>query len=100
MMSVNRFFLALAMLLAVLLPAALRAQSQTTAQASGTVLDPDGKAVVNAVVMIRNESTSADLHNATTGGSGRFSVSGLLPGTYTIEVAVPGFDLVRRSGVS
>ena len=34
-----------------------------------------------------------------TDATGHFSVSGLSTGTYTIEVAVPGFDLVQRTGV-
>ena len=34
-----------------------------------------------------------------TDATGHFSVSGLSTGTYTIEVAVPGFDVVQRTGV-
>src|SRR5262249_35254588 len=60
--------------------------------------DPDAKAVVDAVVMVRSEGAS-DSQSTTTDKSGHFSVSGLRPGAYTIEVAVPGFDLVRRAGV-
>jgi iron complex outermembrane receptor protein len=83
-------------LLVLLSPAAVAAQS--AASLSGSVIDPEGKAVVNAAVLIRNEA-NADLRTTMTDAAGRFSVTDLPPGTYTIEVAVPGFDLVQKSGV-
>jgi iron complex outermembrane receptor protein len=83
----------------VLIPRPLLAQSERGAAAiAGTVLDPDGKVVVNAAIVVRNEATN-DIRTTTTDGSGRFSVPGLRAAAYTIEVAVPGFDLVRRNGV-
>src|SRR5262249_31856688 len=81
----------------LLLSSAARAPSDSRT-ISGVVLDPDAKAVVDAVVMVRSEGAS-DSQSTTTDKSGHFSVSGLRPGAYTIEVAVPGFDLVRRAGV-
>ena len=83
-------------LLVLLSPAAVAAQS--AASLSGSVIDPEGKAVVNAAVLIRNEA-NADLRTTMTDAAGRFSPTDLPPGTYTIEVAVPGFDLVQKSGV-
>jgi iron complex outermembrane recepter protein len=65
---------------------------------SGNVLDPDSRIVVNAVVIVRNEATS-DVRTTATDAVGHFSVTGLMPGLYAIEVAVPGFEIVRRSGV-
>jgi iron complex outermembrane receptor protein len=83
---------------ALLLPSsAARAQSDS-GTISGVVLDPDAKAVVDAVVMVRSEGAN-DFQSTTTDRSGHFSVSGLRPAAYTIEVAVPGFDLVRQTGV-
>ena len=83
-------------LLVLLSPAAVAAQS--AASLSGSVIDPEGKAVANAAVLVRNEA-SADLRTTMTDAAGRFSLTDLPPGTYTIEVAVPGFDLVQKSGV-
>src|SRR5258706_11263478 len=80
-------------------PSPAQAQSNQNAGAlSGVVLDPEGKAVVNATVLVRNEA-SADLRTTMTDASGHFSVRDLLAGAYIIEVAVPGFDVVFRNGV-
>ena len=91
-------FTLLSAIFALLLAAAsvtVSAQARSgAASLSGTVLDPDGKAVVNAVVLIRNEATGA-AQTTTSDGSGRFTASDLQPGNYAIEVVVPGFDLVR-----
>ena len=75
--------------------------NDSSASLRGVVTDPEGKAVVNATVLIRNEATAAgaDPRTTMTDATGRFAVTGLLPGGYTIEVAVPGFDLVERNGV-
>jgi len=64
----------------------------------GHVLDPDGRAVADAVLIIRNDATGASRTTATD-ERGQFSVNDLLAGTYTAEVAVPGFDIVRRANV-
>jgi iron complex outermembrane receptor protein len=62
------------------------------------VLDPDNKAVVNAPVLVRNETTGA-VSTTTTDGAGRFSASDLAPGSYAVEVFVPGFEAIRRTGI-
>jgi iron complex outermembrane receptor protein len=72
--------------------------AQGPASIAGKVLDPDSKVVVNAAVIVRNESTN-EIRTTTTDGAGHFSLSGLTAGVYTVEVAVPGFEIVRRSGV-
>jgi iron complex outermembrane recepter protein len=85
----------------LLLSVAAAAQAQSVRGASaiaGTILDPDGKVVADAAVLVRNDSTN-DVRTAATDRSGRFSVSDLRPGEYAIEVAVPGFEIVRRTGV-
>src|SRR5436189_4109333 len=82
---------------ALLFPLAGHAFAQGTAL-SGKVLDPESKVVVNAAVIVRNEATN-EVRAIVTDGAGRFSLSGLTAGLYTIEVAVPGFEIVRRSGI-
>jgi iron complex outermembrane receptor protein len=65
---------------------------------SGKVLDPESKVVVNAAVIVRNEATN-EIRTTSTDAVGHFSMTGLPAGMYTIEVAVPGFEIVRRTGV-
>src|SRR5215475_9195636 len=69
-----------------------------SATISGTVLDPAGMAVPNAGVSVKNEVTGT-VHGATTSDEGRFSVNGLPVGSYTIEVAAPGFATARSTGL-
>jgi iron complex outermembrane receptor protein len=83
----------------LLIPDVALAQSPAgSATIAGVVLDPDAKAVVGAAVLARNE-VGADLQTAVTDGRGHFSVA-VPAGTYTLEVAVPGFEIVRRNGFS
>jgi iron complex outermembrane recepter protein len=90
---------ALLLLVLVVSSATARAQSDPAAGTiAGVVLDPDAKAVVGAGIIIRNETTG-DTQTAVTDGSGHFSVSRLRTGPYTVEVGVPGFDIVRRNGI-
>ena len=63
---------------------------------AGSVVDPDGKAVVAAAVVVRNDATM-EIRTTVTDGAGRFAVAGLPLGSYTIEIVVPGFETVRRS---
>lgn len=56
----------------------------------GAVVDPNGAAIPNATVTIRDQNTGAT-RTLTTDQSGNYSVSGLPPGNYKIEVDAPGF---------
>src|SRR5438105_2005101 len=79
--------------------ALLQAQSgDATATAAGTVADVAGKPIANAAVSVRSESTGAT-RQATTDNDGKFSVSGLPDGLYTIEASSPSFATSRRSAV-
>ena len=85
-----------AMTLCVLLGGiSLRAQQNGTL--TGTVADQVGKAIPNATVEVRNESTAA-ARSATADDNGKFSIPDLPPGTYSLMVAAPGFALATRSG--
>ena len=85
-------------LITFLTAGSLSAQSADgKAALAGVVQDPDAKAVVGAVVMSRNEQTG-DMQTTTSDGRGHFSFA-VTAGTYTLEVVVPGFEIVRRNGV-
>jgi iron complex outermembrane recepter protein len=93
--SIRRFSIAAFLLVALLASSPARAQA---AGMSGTVLDPDSKAVVAAVVIVRHESSGA-MRTLATDGAGRFGAPDLERGAYAVEVFVPGFEVVRRSGI-
>ena len=83
-------------LLAALLAAGAPARAQN-ASMKGTVLDPDGKRVVNAAIVIRSASGAAT--TAVTGADGTFVVADLAPGLFDVEVTAPGFALGRKEAV-
>jgi iron complex outermembrane receptor protein len=88
----------LALLALLAWPAAGFAQARGSSTIGGNVLDPEAKAVVEAAVLVRNEATG-EMRTTTTDGRGHFAVADLASGSYTIEIAVPGFEIVRRTGV-
>ena len=60
------------------------------ASLSGTVLDPQQKALPGAAVQLTSESTQAS-RQVTSNGEGIFQVTGLLPGAYKLAVQAKGF---------
>lgn len=76
----------------------LLSSAQTTSSLEGTVVDPEGKAVTNAAVILRNEATNTT-QALTTDESGHFAATNLQPGLYAVEVSAGGFATVRRSGI-
>jgi len=67
------------------------AQGQSTGTISGSVIDPDGKAVVGATVKITDVSTNAVLTTTKTNNDGRFTAADVAPGTYTLTIEMTGF---------
>jgi hypothetical protein len=65
---------------------------------TGTVTDPTGAAVPAADIQATNADTGVQL-SAKTSGSGYFSVSNLIAGTYTVLISAPGFKELSRSGI-
>ena len=77
---------------------ALHAQS-STGTLSGSVVDPDGRAILAATVVVRNEANSRT-EALSTDSTGSFTVVGLAPGSYTVEISAPGMALAIRAGVN
>jgi len=71
-----------------------RAQS-ITAQLSGTIYDQQGGVVPNAAVAVESVQTG-QRWLISSGPTGRFSVIGLAPGVYEVEVSRDGFELLRQ----
>ena len=81
-------------LVVILFAFGLPAQSRA-ASLAGTILDQAGKAVPNATVTVKNESTGAT-RTLTTDADGRFSAPDLPAGPYSIEATAAGFATSRR----
>ncbi|HUA16023.1 MAG TPA: carboxypeptidase regulatory-like domain-containing protein [Verrucomicrobiae bacterium] len=88
-------FLAL-VLVAIVFPGLLRAQSLTTGDIAGTVEDPTGAAVPDAKVTAKNLNTGAsETTTATATGAYRFSL--LNPGSYSVTATSQGFHTNAQS---
>jgi len=68
-----------------------RLYAQALAGLSGTVTDPSGAIVPDAKVTITNDATKVST-TATTSSAGTYSVTGLVPGVYTVKVEAKGFQ--------
>jgi len=66
---------------------------------SGSVTDSQGAAVVGASVVVVNSETDVK-QTVKTDSMGRYLVSGLAPGVYTIKATAPGFKMYVASGVN
>jgi protocatechuate 3,4-dioxygenase beta subunit len=69
-------------------PSTLSAQSLTSGDVTGTVLDPSGAAVPNATVSLKNNDTGAT-QNTTTTSTGAYRFHLLNPGSYTVRAILP-----------
>lgn len=79
-------------------PVPMQAQQGAEAIVAGSVLDPQGNAVQNATVAVKNESTGT-VRRIAADAQGHFSVAGLPPGKYTVEASASGFAVTSRSGL-
>src|ERR1700758_2048406 len=82
---------AVALLLALIAsPGPLAAQNIITGGLTGTVTDPSGAVLPNAMVNLKNAATG-ETNSATTNDSGIYVFSFLKPGEYTLAVEQSGF---------
>ena len=66
----------------------------------GTVTDPSGAVIPNAMVTVHNNESGIDVRAVTTDGSGNFTVTNLAAGNYTIIVKSPGFSTYTAKNVT
>jgi hypothetical protein len=87
-----RILVAIAM--ATLLCTMAWAQGET-GQITGVVTDPSGAVIPNAKIAARLQTTGAERAGQTT-ESGMFTLTNLVPGTYTVSVSASGFATSQR----
>jgi outer membrane receptor protein involved in Fe transport len=77
--------------LATLLPLSMPVMAQaTTGVLTGTVTDPQGGAIPNAKVTVKNQETGVE-QSITATGEGNYTFPTLPPGKYTVTVEAQGF---------
>src|SRR6267142_3949803 len=77
-------------LLLVSSPAGLRAQALSGI--TGTVTDESGGVVPDAKVTVTNTATSVASH-AITSSAGQYTITDLIPGSYTVRIQHSGFQV-------
>ncbi len=65
----------------------------------GTVTDPSGAVVPNSAITVTDIGTQ-QTRSDTTDGSGRFSITNLPPGTYTVKAITSGFRELDQSNIT
>ena len=83
---------------ATLLPSKLAFAQADQGSITGTVLDPQGNAIVNADITITAVDTGF-MTSMKTNDSGYYNVSPLKIGRYSVTCAAPGFKTETRSGL-
>ncbi len=85
------FALPLLAMTLLLLPTYASAQSLTSGDLTGTVLDPSGAAVPSATVTLKNSDTGST-QTTTTTNTGAYRFHLLNPGSYTVSSTATGFQ--------
>src|SRR5258708_23216202 len=92
MVTAGSRFLSVAEVAVVLCAVPAAAQ---TGRISGMVRDAGGVALSGATVAVRNQATGASKRMTST-TDGRFTVSDLAPGGYTVSASRPGLRALRK----
>jgi outer membrane receptor protein involved in Fe transport len=80
-------------------PRAFSQASTTQAQLNGLVLDPTGRAIVQASVTLRNLGTD-QTHTASSNEQGYYIFTNLPPASYELSTAYAGFGKFTRTGIT
>jgi hypothetical protein len=88
-----------ALSLGIFLAGASHLRGQALGGITGTATDTSGSVIGRANVIVSNEATGITATAATTATAGTFSLYGLQPGSYTIQVECPGFSRYVRQHI-
>lgn len=89
----------LAVVVGLSLPCSQARAQEFRGTISGSVTDASGAVVAGAQVTVLETQTGTTSH-ATSDGAGQYVAPFLLPGDYAITVQAPGFEALRRAGVT
>jgi hypothetical protein len=84
-------------LLLIIVSGALQAESHSTL--TGRVIDPSGRAVPNAEVVLRNSATLVE-RAVKTNNEGFYEAAALPVGSYRLQVSAPGFRLYTVEAIT
>jgi hypothetical protein len=79
------------------LPSPAQAQSETAI--AGTVTDTTGAIMPGVTIEVSSPALIEGVRAAVTDGQGRYNVTNLRPGTYTVTFTLAGFSIVKREGI-
>jgi outer membrane receptor protein involved in Fe transport len=91
-MNPGRYVLAAMM---VLLLCGIAVAQQETGQVSGTIKDQSGAVIAGATIAVKNVGTGQE-RTVTTGAAGSYTVTNLLPATYSVTVSMKGFTAAKQ----
>lgn len=97
----GRFGLLIALAFAisvVFTPSTFAQATVATAQLNGTITDPTGAAVANAMVTVKNTATNVS-HTTKSNASGLYVVTNLEPGNYELSVSSSGFAAFTQTAI-
>jgi hypothetical protein len=86
----------IALTVLILLPAVASAQASIT----GVVKDTSGAVLPGVTVEAASPAIIEKVRTAVTDGSGRFLITELRPGAYTVTFTLPGFNAFKRDGIN
>src|SRR5690349_4604508 len=92
----NRCFKYIVIVVLSIIPFAAKATTQSGATLAGTIKDPDGAVLFNADVQLLNIASGRPVQ-VKTDTSGKYELTGLLPGSYRLTVSSKGFAVAARS---
>ncbi|MDR1990949.1 MAG: carboxypeptidase regulatory-like domain-containing protein [Acidobacteriaceae bacterium] len=77
-----------------------RTAAAQTSGIAGEVKDSSGAVLPGVTVEASSPALIEQSRSAITDGSGRYSITGLRPGSYTVTFTLPGFSSVKRENIA